>query len=91
MQYDQTPTQDGARDARVPDGDRWNFALGGSYQATPTFAVDLGASYVAIADASIDRPTAAYVGTAVQTPILMDGRTSGAHAIVLALGGRFSF
>ncbi len=91
VQYDQTPTQDGNRDARVPDGDRWNFALGGSYQATQTFAVDLGASYVAIADASIDRPTAAFVGTPVQTPILMDGGTSGAHAIVLALGGRFSF
>ena len=57
VQYDETPTQDGARDARVPDGDRWTFALGGSYQATPTFAIDAGASYVAIGDASIDRPT----------------------------------
>ena len=91
VQNDQTPTQDGARDARVPDGDRWNLALGGTYQATRTFAVDLGASYVMIANASIDRPTAAFVGTPVQTPILTSGETSGAHAIVLALGARFSF
>jgi long-chain fatty acid transport protein len=91
LQTDQTPTQNGQRDARVPDGDRWTLALGGSYQATPAFAIDVGANYVSIANASIDRTTAGYVGTPVQTPILMNGNLNNAHAIVLALGGRFGF
>ncbi len=29
-----TPTQDGERDARVPDSNRWNFGLGGSPAAS---------------------------------------------------------
>jgi long-chain fatty acid transport protein len=91
VQTDQTPTQTGARDARVPDGDRWTVAAGGSYQATPKFIIDLGVNYVSIANASIDRVTAAYVGTPVQTPILVNGRLNNAHALVLAVGGRYGF
>lgn len=86
-----TPTQDGERDARVPDSNRWNFSGGGSYQLTSRFTVDAAASYIDFADAPIDRITAAYVGTPVQTPVLTQGELRDAHAVVLSLGGRYRF
>lgn len=91
VQHDQTPTRDGERDARVPDSNRWNFAAGASYKVTPRFTIDAAANYIAFKDATIDRTTAAYAGTAAQTPILVDGTVENASAIVLALGGRFTF
>lgn len=91
VQYDQTPTRNGNRDARVPDANRWNFATGASYALSPSFSIDAAAAYVAIKDATIDRTTAAYAGTAVQTPILVNGRTDNANAVVLSLGGRLAF
>ncbi|WP_230483874.1 OmpP1/FadL family transporter [Sphingomonas sp. Leaf21] len=86
-----TPTQDGNRDARVPDANRWNYSVGGSYKLTPRFTLDAAASYIDFANASIDRRTAAYVGTPVQTPILTSGQVQNARAFVGSIGGRFSF
>lgn len=91
IQYDQTPTRDGNRDARVPDGDRWNFAAGTSYNLTPGFTIDAAANYLTVKNASIDRTTAAYAGTAVQTPILVNGELRKASVLVFALGGRLRF
>jgi long-chain fatty acid transport protein len=91
VQYDQTPTRDGARDPRVPDADRVNVGLGASYQASQALAFDAGVSFIAFQDAPIDRPTAAYVGTPAQTPVLMSGELTHGHAFVLAFGGRYKF
>ncbi len=89
--HDQTPTRNGNRDARVPDSNRWNFSAGTSYALSPSFTIDAAAAYIAFKDATIDRTTAAFAGTAAQTPILVDGRLEDAHAVVLSLGGRFTF
>ena len=86
-----TPTQNGNRDARVPDANRWNYSVGGSYQVTPRLTLDAAGSYIDFANASIDRRTAAYAGTAVQTPILTSGQVQNARAFVASIGGRFSF
>ncbi|WP_267433948.1 outer membrane protein transport protein [Sphingomonas sp. GM_Shp_1] len=86
-----TPTQNGNRDARVPDANRWNYSIGGSYKLTPRFTLDAAGSYIDFADATIDRRTAAYAGTAVQTPILTNGQVQNARAFVASIGGRFSF
>ena len=86
-----TPTQDGNRDARVPDANRWNYSIGGSYKLTPRFTLDAAGSYIDFANATIDRRTAAYAGTAVQTPILTSGQVQNARAFVASIGGRFSF
>ncbi|MEG3082218.1 outer membrane protein transport protein [Sphingomonas sp. PB2P12] len=91
IQRAKTPTQDGLRDARVPDANRWTYAAGGSYQLTPRMAFDLGANYIDFSDTTIDRVTAAYAGTAVQTPILTKGLLQNAHAIEVSLGGRLTF
>jgi long-chain fatty acid transport protein len=86
-----TPTQDGLRDARVPDANRWTYAAGGSYQLTSHIALDAAASYVDFSDTTIDRVTAAYAGTAAQTPVITNGFLRNAHAVVLSLGGRVTF
>jgi len=91
IQHDQSPTSDGNRDARVPDSDRWNFATGASYDLSDGITIDASASYIAFKDAKIDRVTAAYAGSPVQTPILVNGSLTGAHAVVLSLGGRVRF
>ncbi|OHT20333.1 putative outer membrane protein precursor [Sphingomonas haloaromaticamans] len=91
IQHDQTPTRNGERDARVPDSNRWNFALGTSYAVTQAFTLDAAANYIHFKDAKIDRTTAAYAGSPVQTPILVDGEINNARAIVLSIGGRLTF
>jgi long-chain fatty acid transport protein len=91
VQYDETPTQNLERDARVPDSNRWNFSTGTSFALSKSFTIDGAVSYIKFKDVAINRTTAAYAGTAVQTPILVNGRLDNAHALVLAVGGRFSF
>jgi|UniRef100_UPI0035C9B952 long-chain fatty acid transport protein len=86
-----TPTQDGSRDARVPDSNRWTYAAGGSYKLSHHMTIDAAAQYVDFKDTTIDRLTAAYVGTAAQTVIATNGLLQNAHAVVLSLGGRFTF
>lgn len=91
IQRDETPTRNGFRDARVPDSNRWDFAAGASFAASPSVSIDAAAMYIDFANASVDRPTAAYAGTPVQTPILVNGAIRNAHAFVLSLGARLAF
>ncbi|QSR17709.1 OmpP1/FadL family transporter [Novosphingobium sp. KA1] len=91
IQYGETPTQDGNRDARVPDSNRWNFSAGTTYNLSSKIAIDAAASYITFKDAPIDRVTAAYVGTAAQTPVLTNGSLQDAYAMVFSLGARVSF
>lgn len=86
-----TPTRTGERDARVPDSNRWNFSAGTSYSPGPRLTFDAAASYITFEDAPIDRVTAAYAGTAAQTPILVDGALVDASALVFSLGARVAF
>ncbi|MBO9723258.1 MAG: outer membrane protein transport protein [Novosphingobium sp.] len=91
IQYGETPTQNGDRDARVPDSNRWNFSAGTTYNMSEKIAIDAAASYITFKDTTIDRVTAAYAGTAAQTPILTDGRLTDASALVFSLGARVAF
>ncbi|WP_293877391.1 MULTISPECIES: outer membrane protein transport protein [unclassified Sphingomonas] len=91
VQHGTTPTRNGLRDARVPDGNRWNYGAGGTFQLTPRFGIDLAANYVKIDDSSIDRVTAAYAGTAVQTPIATNGFLRDASALIVSAGAHIGF
>ncbi|TCM19773.1 long-chain fatty acid transport protein [Novosphingobium sp. PhB165] len=91
VQYGETPTSSGDRDARVPDSNRWNFSAGTTYNMTSKIAIDAAASYISFKDAPINRITAAYVGTPVQTPVLTNGSLQDAYAMVFSLGARVSF
>jgi long-chain fatty acid transport protein len=87
LQHDQTPTRDGARDARVPDADRWNAAAGASFGVTPGFTIDAAANYIWVKDAVINRPSPPVAGSV----IVPSGRLDKANVVVLALGGRLAF
>jgi len=91
VQHGDSPTSDGNRDARVPDSNRWNFSAGTSYKVSNGFTVDAAASYIDFKNAPIDRITAAYAGTPVQTPVLTNGELRGASALVFSLGARVGF
>jgi long-chain fatty acid transport protein len=91
IQFDQTPTRDGFRDARVPDGARADFNIGASLQATHALAVDAGAGYTHVGSSPIDRPELFYAGTPAQTGIATDGRQTNQRAVVLGLGARLGF
>ena len=86
VQHANTPTQNGLRDARVPDADRWNYGAGGTFQLTPRIGIDFAGNYVDFKDATIDRRTAAYAGTPLQTPVLTSGTLTDARALVFSLG-----
>lgn len=88
---DISPVRDDYRDARVPDSNRWVFALGGSHVFSKHITLDAGAQYLSLNDAPINRPTAFYPGSAAQTGVLTNGTMSKAHVVVLSLGGRFAF
>jgi long-chain fatty acid transport protein len=91
IQRDESPTRDTHRDARVPDSDRWNFAGGASFDVTKGIGIDAAVNYIKFKDASIDRTTAAFAGTPVQTPILVNGELRNAHALVLSIGAHAKF
>ena len=91
VQHATTQTRDGERDARVPDSNRWNYGVGASYQVNSRFGLDLSANYVDFKDTTIDRVTAAYAGSALQTPIVTNGTVENARAIVLSAGGHVRF
>ena len=86
VQRTKTPTQDGQRDARVPDADRWTYAAGGTYQLSSHIAIDAAAQYVDFENTTIDRATAA-AGSIIRT----SGALRDASAIVTSLGARVSF
>jgi long-chain fatty acid transport protein len=91
IQHDESPTRDTHRDARVPDSNRWNFAGGASFDLTKGVGIDAAVNYIKFKDASIDRTTAAFAGTPVQTPILVNGTLQNAHALVLSAGLHVKF
>jgi long-chain fatty acid transport protein len=91
IQLDQTPTRDGFRDARVPDGNRADFNAGASLQVTHALAVDVGASYTHVDSSPISRPELFYVGTPAQVEVATDGEQSHQRALVFGLGARLGF
>jgi long-chain fatty acid transport protein len=63
FQYDETPTVDGFRSTRTPDGDRYWLSAGLSYDISDNFTVDVAYTHVFIEDATINtrQPGAATV------------------------------
>jgi long-chain fatty acid transport protein len=91
IQRDLTPVRGEQRDARVPDSNRWNFAFGGSHAVTKGLKIDAAFNYLKLDDAPVDRVTAAFAGTPVQTPILVNGMVNDPHVFIFSAGARLSF
>ncbi|HEU0100620.1 MAG TPA: outer membrane protein transport protein [Allosphingosinicella sp.] len=91
IQLDPTPTRDASRDPRVPDGDRMDYNVGGSYRMSRSITIDAAAGYIDVEGGPISRDEHFYVGTAAQTDVLTEGRANNPRVFVLALGGRLTF
>ena len=90
VQRDPTPTPDPGRTARVPDGDRWDFAAGASFAASERVTLDLSALYISFKDSPINSAADAFGGTALNTPVNILGGVHG-KGLVLSAGLRMSF
>lgn len=51
--FDKTPTRKADRTLRVPDGDRWWFAAGASYEVTERIGIDAAYLYILINDTRV--------------------------------------
>ena len=87
---DMSPIRDGFRDPRVPDGNRWLFAAGGSYELNERMGLDVGAIYDKIASNPIDNTAVLFGGTLVQTTSTQRGFLRDGHAILLSLGAHIA-
>lgn len=90
IQYDPTPVPSGDLDPRVPDANRFLFALGTSLKVTQRLTVDAGVIYIDADTSHINRDASTYAGTPVATPIQLRGEVKST-ALVLALGTRLQF
>lgn len=52
--YDQTPTRDGHRDSRLPDGNRMAYSIGWQYKVNCKMTFNVGYAYLTMQDAKID-------------------------------------
>lgn len=87
VQYDETPTQDGFRSTRTPDGDRVWVSGGATYNMNEKWSFDMAATYINVGeeDIDLDRPTA---GGAITSNI--DAENNG-HVGILAVGLNYKF
>ncbi|MFN2349295.1 MAG: OmpP1/FadL family transporter [Thioalkalivibrio sp.] len=90
IQYDQTPTQDGSRATRTPDGDRTWFSAGASYDRDSRLGFDFAYTYIHVAQESLDLTRDFYSGTALASSVELDGTTEG-HVHILAAALRYRF
>ena len=92
VQYDPTPTPDNGRDARVPDGDRFLFAGGYSFKATPRIVLDGAISYVDFIPSHINRDASQYgnISPLIEVPVNIQGEVN-ANAVTMSVGGHFYF
>jgi long-chain fatty acid transport protein len=90
VSYDQTPTRNGFRNTRVPDGDRYWIAIGASYELSDRIGFDLGYGHRFFEDVDIDLTRTFFDGSAAESSIRTDARAK-TDADVIALALRISF
>ncbi len=73
--FDETPTSDAYRTARIPDEDRTWVAFGAQYRLSEKTALDFGYAHLFIKDASIDK---------IEGPIRLTGRYDASVDILSA-------
>ncbi|MCG5524969.1 outer membrane protein transport protein [Ectothiorhodospira haloalkaliphila] len=86
LQYDRTPTQDGYRTTRTPDGDRTWYSFGASYEQGPNWGFDVAYTYIDISRESLELTRGQDVGAAIN----LTGTTEG-HVHILAAAVRYRF
>lgn len=90
VQWDPTPTNDNYRDARVPDGDRMIYSLGGTFRPTSHLSLDAALEYIDLKTSALHDDITLYDGTLVPQNLSLRGTSEG-HGIVLGAGARLTF
>lgn len=90
LQYDRTPTQDGYRTTRTPDGDRTWYSIGASYEQGPNWGFDVAYTYIDISKQSLDLERRFFEGSPVESTVDLTGNTEG-HVHILAASVRYRF
>ncbi|MDB5435006.1 MAG: long-chain fatty acid transport protein [Phenylobacterium sp.] len=90
VQYDPTPTPDAARTARVPDGDRWLYAVGATGRLSERTQIDAGLTYIDFANSDVHHDTIFYPGTPAAITTALRGSVKG-QGYVMAVGLRTQF
>lgn len=67
FQYDRTPTRDSTRNTSLPDGDRYWFAAGASYEVRNWLALDFAAAYVPFEKGHVNLDQTYFEGTPIQS------------------------
>ena len=89
---DLSPVPSNNRDPRVPDGSRWDYASGLTYQLNQFMGIDAAAEYAHIASNPIDSNPTLFDGTILTGSSQQnDGVLRNARALVFSLGGHMSF
>jgi long-chain fatty acid transport protein len=90
IQYDRTPTRDGFRNTRTPDGDRTWLSAGASYERGPRLGFEFAYTYFHVGRESLDLTRTFYAGTPVASTVELEGTTEGrVHILAAALRYRF--
>ncbi|SEK78197.1 long-chain fatty acid transport protein [Ectothiorhodospira marina] len=99
VQYDRTPTQDGYRTTRTPDGDRTWYSIGASYEQGPNWGFDVAYTYIDISKESLNLSRGFFEGVRVPSPqgdlpidstVDLTGTTQGdVHILAAAVRYRF--
>lgn len=90
ISFAETPTQDGFRSPRVPDGSRTTYAIGASYKWNDRITIDAAADYLTFKKNTLDRPDGFYPGSPAQTVVLTNGRIAN-RVLTFGLGARMDF
>lgn len=90
VQYDPTPTNDNYRDARVPDGDRMIYSLGGTLRPTSHMSLDAAVEYIALKKSTLHDDITLYDGTLVPQQLDLRGTSEG-HGLAVGVGARLTF
>jgi long-chain fatty acid transport protein len=88
--YDPTPTQDGERTARIPDGDRYLYSAGASIKATDAITVDTALTFIDLQGSEISVDRTLYAGTAAATTTRLRGDSVGS-GVGASIGVRWAF
>lgn len=88
VQYDPTPTTDGYRTSRTPDGDRTWLSGGLSYRFSENVLIDAAFTYIFISDSDIDVSRAPAAGDPPNATLKAD---IDSHVVIGSVGLRYRF
>jgi long-chain fatty acid transport protein len=93
LAYDQTPSNNDYRDARIPDSDRYWLNLGTSYNATKNITIDGAYSHIFAANQSINVTQSSGASATSTVPLEVNQiRASYRNSVdIFALALRYSF